>query len=64
MRISGIFALGGGYDYGCYASRNGYYKDYYLFRPGYPVNSSPYYYGTLHYYREYPARLCGSRFYP
>jgi hypothetical protein len=71
MRISGIFALGGGYDYGCYDSHNGDYKDYYhyggYYGGGYTghysgYNGPPYYYGTLHYYREYPAHLCGSSY--
>lgn len=65
MRISGIFALGGGYDYGYSGSRKkghypygGYYG--YGYRGDYSRYDGPY--GTLRYEGERRAILCGSRF--
>ncbi len=71
MRISGIFALGGGCDYGCHDSRKGYYKDYYpyggYYGDGYRgyyngYNGPPYYYGKYYHSGPHPACLFGSRF--
>ncbi|MGH3754986.1 MAG: hypothetical protein ACRDRP_20270 [Pseudonocardiaceae bacterium] len=68
MRISGIFALGGGCGYGCsdykdYYPYGGYYGGYPGYYNGYDTGFKGY--DTVYSYQYgyvSPARLCGSRY--